>query len=402
MYFNIPSKKDMNEIYRLIKKIYKGGFFEFVKELGHHIFFIASATDNVVVVIDPYEKIDIFHDEKGLLTCHLLFSGDHRFIRTYGVNYFSVEKINYEEYTISGLEYYLKKFKHFKTLDDNYIAYIANKPGERSIVCDSNQIKIAIKTLKKLLTIQKDFKKKKEYPEETETCVCVFDFKNHNKKFSRNYVLLESFNFLPDAMSEGKLDNYLYFDKDEFEVQSGTLYLGEIHSFVPVEAYTNLAEFEISLAPIVLYGITDEGSPYHIIYSTPYEDKSRIFSAIVKHFFRDFGIYDTIVTDNLFIADMLTEPLKTLGVDLKFEMSNPFNTFMSNFVIKVVNSEEDVDVLDKILTESRENIYEIVSSSIDNLDELNESFFLDENIVEEVEEELEEELFDDETSGFVS
>ena len=405
MNFNIPSKKDMNKLYRLVKKVYKGGFFEFVKELGQHIFFIASESLNLVCVIDPYEKIDIFYDHRGLLTCHLLFSGDHRNIRTYGVTYFSIEKTNTEDFSISGLEYFLNKFKHYKIDERNYAAYIANKPGERSIVCDKNQVQIAIKVLEKLLVIQKNYKKMKDYPTDLETSVCIFDFENTSKKFSKAYVPLESFNFLPDAYYEDSKDNnYLRFDTDEFEVQSGILYLGEIHSFTPVESYSNMIDFEVCFAPIVLYGITDIGKPYHIIYTTPYEDKSRIFSFIIKQFFKDFALYDTIVTDNIFIAEILQEPLKSIGIEVKFEPTNPFNTFMSNFVMKVVNSETDIETIDEILTESSKDIYEIVSTNLDNLDELNESFFMseDENIIEEASEDTLDDEFDDDNNGYIS
>ena len=110
MNFNYPSKRDMNELYRLVKKVYKNGFFEFVKKLGHYIFFIGGSDDNIVLVIDPYDKIDIFCGGRALMTCHFLFSGDDRNLRTYGVTYFSIEKTNPKDVIVSGLDYYLEKY----------------------------------------------------------------------------------------------------------------------------------------------------------------------------------------------------------------------------------------------------------------------------------------------------
>ena len=405
MNFKIPKKRDMNKLYRLVKKVYKSGFFEFVKELGQHIFFITSKTDNIVVVIEPYEKIDFFHGEKGLLTCHLLFSGDHRFLRTYGATYFSVEKVNTDEVDISGFEYYLKKFKYHKIDEVNYAAYVSNKPGERSSVFDADEVFLAIKTLKKLLLIQKSFKKKNNFPNESEDCVCIFDFGNSKKEFSVTYNPLESFDFLPEPNNPPEV-NYLEIAKDEFVIQTGILYIGELHSYIPVESYNDLTEFEVCLAPIVLYGMTEDGKMHHIIYSTPYEDKYRILSLIVKYFFRDFGLYDTVVTDNLNLIELLYEPLSNIGVDVKLEMRNPYNTFMANYVMKVVEENEDTEVVDEILTLNRENIEELISERIEDLAQFNESFFSnEESVIEEVDEEEpvdDEDLEEDSSTGYVS
>jgi hypothetical protein len=72
--------------------------------------------------------------------------------------------------------------------------------------------------------------------------------------------------------------------------------------------------------------------------------------------------------------------------------------------MKVVNSETDIETIDEILTESSKDIYEIVSTNLDNLDELNESFFMseDENIIEEAIEDTLDDEFDDDNNGYIS
>ena len=195
-------------------------------------------------------------------------------------------------------------------------------------------------------------------------------------------------------------------DLENIEVKSGVMHIGMIYGFNDYDSYNDLTDFKVTLCPIILYGITEEGEVTHQIYSTPIDRRQAIFNAIATIFFKEVGIYDTIITDNLFVYNSLCSSLLNIGVDIKLESNNPFNTFITKFMIKMIEIEDDVHSLDEVLTKCRKDVKELVMDSIDDLEELNERFFApggEEIIVEEDSEDSEEdEFFDEESNGYVS
>lgn len=395
----LPKRRNMNRLYRLIRKIYKNGFFEFIENFGQRIFFITSTNDNIVAVIDPYEKIDIFYGEAGLLTCHHLFSGDSRNLRKHGLTNISIEKTLLNEHNISGLNYYMDKYRMYKPTDSTVMAYVANRPGEGPIVFDDDEVLRCIWLLEKLLIVYKKIKKKELSFDED--MVCVFDFKDSRRKFDATYSTLESYDFIPNVYIKDKGRSHLSFKEGDFEVNSGTMYIGHMYCFSSFETYNDLTHFPINLSPILLYGITTEGDTYYTFYTTPYESRELVMADVFISFFQNNGLYDTIVTDNLYVYQTLKGPLKELGIEVILNYENNYNTFMYLFLSRIIASNVDMESVLEFLEINTPNIKQMISNNKDNMEEFMESFFSDEEVIVEEDEEFDFDD-DDDDGGYVS
>ena len=406
MHFIIPKKKTMKKLYSLAKKFYKRNAYDFFKELGQRIFFITSHKENFVVILSPEDnKFEIFSGEDGFLCCHNLLSGDDRAIRSYGINSLLIEEHDPED-EICGLEYYTKKYKFYKN-NNKEVIYYANKAGQKPLVVDEDDALFIINVFQKLLYIEKGLKKH-NYNKYEEEMVYVFDFNKSRNKFALNYELLETFDFFPKITCDPITDGRFASKLSQLEVKPGTLHIGQVYGFTTYEIYDNLAEIDIALCPIYFYGITDDGKLQHMIYSTPKEDSAMISTALATMFFEKHGLYDTIITDNIFIYNNLYYTFKSIGVELIFDVRNAMNTFITKFMIKMSQINQDVNAIDEIINDSKDELRRLLISSMDDLDELNETFFEDnlgeEIIVEEenYEDDEQEELEEDYSSEYVS
>jgi hypothetical protein len=215
--------------------------------------------------------------------------------------------------------------------------------------------------------------------------------------------LLERFDFFPKLSFDSIEDERFASKLSQLEVKPGVLHIGQVQGFSTYEIYDNLAEIDIALCPIYFYGVTEDGILNHMIYSTPKEDSAMICNAVCTMFFEKHGLYDTIITDNIFIYNNMYFTLKSIGIELIFDIDDSLNTFMTNFMIKMSQGNLEVNEVDNIINESKEELRELISSSYDHLDELNENFFSntleDELIVEDDEDEEETDEFDTEDSS---
>ena len=394
MDFIIPKRRYMNSLYRLTRKIFRNNFFDFVDKLGQRIFFVTSNIDNIVVIITPQEnKIDVFYGEDGLISCHNLLSGDKRGVHTYGVSSICVEEIN--EKFLCGCEYYLGKFKHYN-FKGKAIGYVAYKPGQKPIVIEDEEAKILINVLKKLLLIQKQIEKKNEFVHYDDEMVCIYDFNSSKRKFDTTYTLLETFDFLPKISIDSEV--LCSFNIESTDIKSGILHIGQINAFNTCEIYDRLNLFDVALTPIYLYSLTEDGEINHIIYSAPKCDYNRVSAFILSKFFEDVGLYDTVITDNYLIYNALYQVLESKGVELKYDPDNDFNTFITKFMIKMSQLDSDVNAIDEALNSNKEDLKELILNSIDNLAELNENFF-NENDEEDYQEEDSEDESNDEITS---
>ena len=396
MNFVIPKRKHLNILYKLTKKLFLKGFFDFVNKLGQRIFYITTKTDKFVAIVSPDDfKIDIFYDDEGFLSCHNLLSGDERAVHSYGVACLSLTEC---DSNLFGFDYYLKKFKFYKHKED-YIGYVSHKFGQRPAVIDINESKIFIDVLSKLILIQNHIQRKNKFEYHEEEMVCVFDFVKKTK-FNSTYILLNNFDFLPDLHTE-KYSEYEFLKEfDLSNVIPGVIHIGQIDSFKAYEIYNDIADFEFGLTSLYLYGLTENGDVIHYIYSTPKFDYNRIFIAMASMFFDQNGIYDTIVTDNFMVYSALIGPLEKIGVTVKFEPNNDVNIFITKFIIKMSQISDDASVIDEVITSSKEDLKELFLNNISNLAELNETFFS--NVDEEEADDETEESDDDDSSTFVS
>ena len=386
----------MNTLYRLTKKLFSKGFFEFVNGMGQRIFYITTKEENFVAIISPDEhKIDVFYGEEGFLSCHNLLSGDERAIYSYGITCLSLTEC---DESLFGFDYYNNHFKLYKN-DGEVVGYVSHKFGQRPIFVDMSETKILINVLKKLLFIQKVIQKNNKFETFEEEMVCVFDFIKGNK-FKSNYILLNSFDFLPELRIEKYSEYNLLEHVDLTNIIPGVIHIGQIDSFKTYEIYDDIADFEFGLTSLYLYSLTEDGEMNHFIYSTPKFDYNRIFMAMASMFFEKHGVYDTIVTDNFMIYSALVDNLEKFGITVKFEPNNDINIFITKFMIKMSQLNDDVSVVDEAITSSREDLKELFLNNISNLAELNENLFS--NIEEdEIDEEIDESINED-SDNFVS
>ena len=408
MIFNIPKKKYMNNLADSVKRLYKQKLYKVVANLGVRIFFVTDNDESFIAVFDTDEhRIDIFSGEEGFLTCHFFLSGDNRGIRTFGVTNYTIEETTLEGENYCGRDYYLENFKHHEPAEDLYVIYYSNKPGQKAIVLEEDEVIEVDRYLAKLLLIIKKLKDTDEAYDQDTVCVC--DFGSSKTDFEVDYLPLNSIDFLPRISTDLKDDNNI-FGLEKIAVKPGVMHMGMIYGFNTYDSYDNLTEFEVSLTPIIIYAITEDGDFEHIIFSTPYKRRIDVSNVILCKLFERIGIYDTVVIDNLFIYQSLCAPLGGLGVEVKFDLANPANEFITKFMIKMIDFNSDIAIVDEALNNCKKDIKELFLSSKDDLEELNERFFAedsDEPIIEEViedEEEIDEddEFFNSDSDGFVS
>ena len=338
-----------------------------------------------------------------MITCHNLLSGDDRAIRNYGIDSISVEEHDVED-TIYGKEYYEKKYKFYQSNGKN-VVYYSSKFGQRPLMLDQNESLLVIDVLEKLLCIQKGLKKK-GYNKYAEEMVYTFEFKNSKRNFNLSYELLENFNFIPNLTSDD-VDNGCFIQKlSTLEVKPGVIHIGQIQGFSTYEIYDNLIEIEVGFCPIYFYGATEDGHVNHVIYSSPKEKITMISNTVCTMFFEKHGLYDTVITDNIYIYNNMYDCLSAVGVELIFEPSDSLNNFMTSFMIRMSQVSSDVNIVDEAINENKDELRMIILNSYDELDELNDHFFsktLEEEIIEEVVEEEESDEFDEDSpSEYVS
>ena len=148
----------------------------------------------------------------------------------------------------NGFDYYNNHFKLYKN-DGEVVGYVSHKFGQRPIFVDMSETKILINVLKKLLFIQKVIQKNNKFETFEEEMVCVFDFIKGNK-FKSNYILLNSFDFLPELRIEKYSEYNLLEHVDLTNIIPGVIHIGQIDSFKTYEIYDDIADFEFGLTSL--------------------------------------------------------------------------------------------------------------------------------------------------------
>ena len=400
MEFTIPTKETMTTLYQLVKELFEKKFFDFIDKLGQRIFFIDTEEASFVTIISPNElKIDIFFGQEGFLSCHNLLSGDTSAVFSYGISSLSVEPTNDNVY---GNQYYSENFEFYKD-NEKSIGYISHKPFQKPLVVNNEEALLIIEVLKRLLVISAEFQLMEFSETFEEEMVFIFTF-NKDMCFDFNYMSLNNFDFYPN-MNGSLYDEYgLLKTIETLNVVPGILHIGQVDSFKNYEICNNVKEFEIGLNAIFFYSMTEEGHIEHIIYASPKEDYNRIFMYIASTFLKDKEVYDTIITDNLFVYFALFDTLSDFGITVKYEPNNDFNVFITKLMIKMIQMDDDIEVIDELINSSKAEIKEILLDNLDHLSDFNERFLLpfDEIISEEDEEELFEFDDEDDNEGYVS
>lgn len=401
MNFVIPKTKNMKTLNNLIKKFYEEDFLSFVNELGQRVFhFYTEGSVYAFVFMVEENKFDVFRGEEGLFTLHFLLSADDRNIRTYGLSSFTVEP-KLEDDIVNGLSLYKEKFPHYINEDGLYVLCNSNKPGQKPCVLDEEETLFMISAMEKLFLIKKEYDKKKLVkPNYLDTeAVCIYEFEG--KKFKTTYAPLEDYEFLPDINVNRYNDIPLCIDYRDLVIKPGTLYIGQIHGFLTYESYSTIAPFEVDLTPIILYSIDEEGEIIDYLYSSPFVNSEIILAAMISRYINEYGIYDTIVTDN-YLLHLLFKRIDIDGVEVKFEPANDQISFITKYMIKTNTASKDVEEFVSLVLETKEDVREIFVNNYDNLYEVIENIF-DESFVEEEIDDEDDDFFSlDNESEYVS
>lgn len=353
MEFTFPNDSEMFKIYNLIKKFYDNEFFNFSKHLDKVFFNIVTEDKNYLVLIGTDEhSISIFNNSESLLGCHFMMTQDMLNTRTYGLNSIVIEESPFEVIP-TNFQSFIKKYKHYQ-IDNKYIYYKKINPGEEGRIINNLEAKEIVFILEKLLLIQEHIVENDLFEDYDEPMVSTAHFSKNSDCLHLLFTPLGEFEIL-DSEFSFLIDNY-EFEISETEVHSGELYIGHVYAVEPIEVYDKIEGLEIPLVPIILYGIDDQGEMNHLLYTTPFESREASFITAINHYFNQFKLYDTIISDNMFVCEMLTEPLKKLGIEVLYRPGNPYNYFISNYFIEITEVEGDVEMIDEILEDNKSDI----------------------------------------------
>lgn len=395
MFFTFPSKDEMETIHKLINKIYKNDFFSFSKVLNEFLFNIVTIGKTYLVLIgNDDHSITIFGGSQAQLGCHFILTQDFLNTKTYGLTNIVIEEEKYDDLS-SNYKGLLSKFPHYESQEDKYVIYKKNNPGEYGRIINEEEAKEIIVVLEKLLLIQEYVVENDLFEDFDEPVVSTAEFDN-NEGIILNFTPLSEFEILDSEFSFLK-DNY-EFEIRETSINSGELYLGHVYASEAIEVFDKIDDLEIPLIPIFLYGINDKGDLEHMFYTTPYDSRESSFIVAINHFFDKIGLYDTVITDNMFVCEMLTEPLKKHGIEVLFQPGNPYNFFISNYFIEVSEAEGDIEIINEIIDENKADIKEMFKDKKNVLKQFSEYLSLKEEMEEN--EEVKEKSND--TSSYIS
>ena len=394
MRFKFPDKELMKTLYSITRKLYKKDIYEFSERTKLKVFYINSSTVNAVVVIDSFgRRLNVFYTKEGYITCHNLFSGDELSLYSYGFTMLAVEEITDEYREISGLDTFLKKYKHHK-VEDKVVAYFSTKKGQLECVIDEEETVVLIETLSYLLNIEDCFAKGYEVVDTDEEMVAVFEFDDENYTYTSSYALLENFDFMPKDFEHERKNKQILDGLKEMDVKSGTLYIGQVFGNFPFDYYECSNNMAIALAPIILYGAASDKNMDYVLYSSSYKDIKSNLKDNLLALLNKTGLYDTIVTDNYTIYCLLNKNLKEIGIEMNFKLLNPYNIFLTKYIGKMCSFKMEPEVLVDLMEEikegfrlltvedfSEEELLDMVGQDIveedDVIDEDDEEFFKD-------------------------
>lgn len=394
MRFSNSSDKIYNRLFRLVKRIYRKDFEDFIKSIKQRIFYISNKELSAVVVYGTSDgKIEIFNDKESLLTCHALFSGDEKSLDYYGYNYLSIEPVELEDDIYKTNQHFFQKNKYFQ-LEERPIIYFSNKSGQQPSPVTSDESLTLIDILEYLLEIKRLFDEGIEtIPETDEDCVMCFEFDDEQLMYTSSYVTLSSFDFLPKIKVRTH-KNPRYIEKlREFSINPGTLYLGQTYLPYVADCFEYDNHVKIALNDILLYAATDTGVFDYTLYTTRKINSKKTMKDALLALFDRIGMFDLIVTDNYVLYLAIVDDLKTLNVEVSYDPFNRFNGFIYPAIKSFIQFEFDQQMINQYLTTLKET-YALIMYDI----ETSQGLF-DEEIEEG--EEIDEESLDIDSS-FVS
>lgn len=316
MRFKFPNKSDINDMYKVLKTFYNEDIFAFADRINQKIFQIKCDIFTATLVIDSKERrIDIFSTPMGMLTCHNMFSGNSAGLSAYGFYQYHIVEIEKSELDSFNCSRYFDKYR-FYSKNGNILCYLSAKPGQVPFVCDEFDIKLLYLICDYLIHIKSFYDQNEEKPTTSEDeMVAVFEFDDENMEYNSYVEKLEYFDFSPNLNIKPYKDKNLIEKFKNIEIKEGTLHVGMGYGNHAFDTYEFSNDVFLSLNPIFIYGCNDEFFEYNIS-STLYKNNNKNMKTQLLKLFENVGLYDTIVTSNPFIYQILEKNLKVLGIEV--------------------------------------------------------------------------------------
>lgn len=384
MRFSNPSSKIINRLFRLVKRIYRKDFEEFIKNIKQRIFYISNKELSVVVVYGTSDgKIEIFNDKESLLTCHALFSGDEKSLDYYGYNYLSIEPVEFNDELYKTNQHLYDQTKYFN-LDSGAVIYFSNKSGQQPSPVTNDEALVLIDVLEYLLEIKRLFDEGIEaVPETNEDCVLCFEFDDDQLLYTSSYITLSSFDFLPNIKVKTH-KNPRYIEKlKEFPINPGTLYLGQTYLPYVADCFEYDNHVKVMLNDILLYGATDTGVFDYSLYTSRKKNSKKTMKDTLIILFDRIGLFDLIVTDNYVLYLAIVDDLKALNIEVTYDPFNRFNGFIYPAIKSFIQFEFDQQMINQCLSNLKDT-YSLIMYDI----ETSQGLF-DEEIEEEIDDDSE-------------
>lgn len=393
--FKFPEKKNVDKMYKILKKIYTDDLFGFISEIKHRIFKIKCDRFDSAVVIDPNERrMDIFVGARGLMTCHNMFAGDSASVTAHGFYQFHLLQVKNDELKEFGSAKYFDKY-HFYKKDGNTLCYFSSKPGQMPFVCEEDELNTLIEILDYLLHIKSFYDEGEETPLPTEDeLVGIFEFNDETMEYDSNFQMLGSFEFAPEMKIRPTFDKKFSESLKSIEIKEGEIHVGIAYGTQALETYEYSNDVFQALQPIYMFACNEEFLD-HIVYSSLFKYKNKNLKEQLLNLFNRVGLYDTVITSNPYLYIVLEKNLKPLGIEVILDYEDHLSfTVLMHYSFAADNHathEETEELMEKLQVTFKEFIAYVMEQSL-NVSDMIEGFkeSADDDLFDEYDEELEE------------
>lgn len=389
MRFKYPTNDTMKNLNQMAKRLWKHGIFEFVSTMKQNIFYFHNNNDiDAICVIDKDTlKIDVFNDFAGFLTCHNLFSGDERSIDANGFQCLSLSYMDESNEQFAIFKPFIDRYK-MRRFDKLYSVFSANHIGEAESIINNNEGKKLEAILFYLYQALTAFNNAEISLTASEDSVLVFEFDDDHYTYDFSAVALKNYSLLPTFNVKRGINKKLYNALLPLSLTPGTLYLSTFIGKID-DMKRTYDDVTIGLYPFVFGAMTDSGVfNYAIKYLENPQNSNPYYEALVE-IFTSIGLYDKIITNNIYLYLNYFGTFQKLGISLVYSNSNPYHAFFNNSLKAVLMFSEDNDAIKDVLAQFAIN-YPAIYPAISNYD-LNSNVFSDLGFTDDDEDEEEEE-----------
>ena len=377
----------MNSLYSKVKRLYENCFYEFVQySLEKNILHISVEEGRIIVIVSPEAKqITIFSTEEEILSCHQMLGGDEKAIAAYGLHNRTIEEVLLDSEDgglVEGVECYLKKFKHFEPEKNKVVFCGKFSSGQSPTGLNKIEMDEILKILDKLHIIQEYFEENeitKEFDEE-KFCVCEFV---GDELVHFDYDDLNNLDLSVTVMVSDNIVEYVDKKLEKIEVKEGTLYLGEVIGENTIETFEFENDYEIDLKCRCLFSMS-ELNLEHLVYTSLSDFRDETLARTLCTHLTDVGLYDTIITNNVYIYNVLCISLQKLGIELILSEDDLFCNVLTDIFSKISSGLFDTEDEEEMISLLKENFKSMISEQIEQMDnQLDEEDFEEDDFFSE-------------------